>query len=355
MQKSVVKKSIAREWADAAMFALVLASLMRWATFEAYAIPSSSMERSLLVGDYLFVSKMHYGPRTPGTPLQIPLTHQTIWGTNLPSYLDAIQLNSYRLPGFSEIKRNYAVVFNFPAEQRHPTDLKTHYIKRCVGVAGDTMAVRKGQVFLNGNATGNPELMQFKYLLATKRVLNESFFLDRDITDWYRTQAGYMVYISPEKARQMANLDFIKEVTRQMALPQEAEAGVFPQAPEQYTWNKDNFGPLYIPARGTTVAINLETLPLYEKVILNYEHNEQAEVLNGKLYINGKETSQYTFKQNYYFMMGDNRDNSLDSRYWGFVPEDHIVGKALFVWLSVDPNGKFLDKIRWNHIFSMIE
>ena len=354
-QQPTPKKSLAREWADAVMFALVFASLIRWATFEAYAIPSSSMEKSLLVGDYLFVSKLHYGPRTPGTPLQVPLTHQTVWGTRLPSYSDAIQLSTYRLPGFSEVKRNDAVVFNFPAEQGHPPDLKTYYIKRCIGVAGDTVAIKRGQVYINGTVTDNPKDMQFRYLMTTDRVLHENFFTDRDITDNYRTREGYMVHVSPEKARQLASLGFIKKITRQSASPQMAEAGVFPHAPDLYKWNKDNFGPLYIPAQGMTVAITPETLPLYEKVILEYEHNEHAEVLDGKLYIDGREADQYTFKQGYYFMMGDNRDNSLDSRYWGFVPEDHLVGKAVFVWMSVDPQGKFLDKIRWSHLFSRID
>ncbi|WP_317168207.1 signal peptidase I [Pontibacter pamirensis] len=157
------KKSLAREWGDAIMFAVVFASIIRWATFEAYAIPTSSMEKSLLVGDYLFVSKLHYGSRTPGTPLQVPLTHQTIWGTDIPSYSDAIQLKTFRLPGFSEVKNNDAVVFNYPAEEARPTDLKTYYIKRCVGVAGDSIAIQNTQVYINGKALENSEERQFSY------------------------------------------------------------------------------------------------------------------------------------------------------------------------------------------------
>ncbi|WP_317164384.1 signal peptidase I [Pontibacter russatus] len=354
-QRPKEKKSPAREWADAVMFAVVFASLIRWATFEAYAIPTPSMEKSLLVGDFLFVSKLHYGPRTPMTPLQVPLTHQTIWGTGIPSYSDAIQLNPYRLPGFSEVKKNDAVVFNFPAEKGHPLDLKTYYIKRCIGVAGDSVAIRQGQVYINGRAATKPDGLQFSYLLKTDRVLNESFFSDRDITDSYRTPEGYIVHICPEKAQQLAGLDFIREVKRQLAAPQEAEAGIFPQAPDLYKWNKDNYGPIYIPQEGATVAITPQTLPFYEKVILEYEHNENAEVRDGKLYIDGQEANAYTFKQDYYFMMGDNRHNSLDSRYWGYVPADHIVGKAVMIWMSLDPNGKLLDRVRWDRVFSSID
>lgn len=338
------------------MFAVVFATLFRWATFEAYAIPSSSMEKSLLVGDYLFVSKLHYGPRTPITPLQLPLTHQKIWGTGLASYTDALELPAFRLPGFSEIQHNDPVVFNFPAEEGHPADLKTHYIKRCVGLAGDSVAVRGGQVYVNGSAAGNPADMQYSYWLATDRMLNENFFRSRNISEAFPAQGGYVVYTSPAKAKALAALDFIKEARLLQAQPGQAEAGVFPQVPGKYNWSKDNFGPLYVPKAGATVAITPQSLPLYEKVILEYEHNDNAEIRDGKLFIDGTEAKQYTFKQNYYFMMGDNRHNSLDSRYWGYVPEDHIVGKAVFVWMSLDPAGEgLLQSIRWNRLLQVIE
>jgi signal peptidase I len=348
------KKTIAREWGDALMFAVVVSTLVRWATFEAYAIPSSSMEKSLLVGDRIFVSKLHYGSRTPITPLQVPLTHQTIWGTDIAAYSDAIKLESYRLPGFSHIKRNDAVVFNYPLED-HPTDQRTHYIKRCVGLAGDSVAIREMQVYINGKPTEAPKERQYRYALVTDRLLSNKYFADRDITDVYRDQNGYMAYISPEKAAALASLDFVKEIKLQKALPGEADSGVFPHAPNLYPWNQDNFGPLYIPKAGATIAITPATLPLYEKIILDYEYNTNAAVRGGKLYIDGKEATQYTFKQNYYFMMGDNRHNSLDSRYWGFVPEDHVVGKAIFVWMSANPEGSFLSSIRWNRLFDTVE
>ncbi|MFD2999265.1 signal peptidase I [Pontibacter toksunensis] len=353
--KSPVKKSLAREWGDAIMFAVVFASIIRWATFEAYAIPTPSMEKSLLVGDYLFVSKLHYGSRTPATPLQVPLTHQTIWGTEIPSYSNALQLKSFRLPGFSEIKYNDAVVFNYPVEEGRPLDLKTYYIKRCVGLAGDTISIRDTQIYINGKVMVNPGERQFAYFLKTDRVLNDSFFRERDITETHQTPDGYVILTSPAKAQQLASIDFIQEVTQKKELLGVAGAGIFPHAPERYKWNEDNFGPLYLPEKGATVAITPKTLPLYQKVILEYEQNEKAEVQNGKLYLNGNEVKQYTFKQNYYFMMGDNRHNSLDSRYWGFVPEDHVVGKAVFVWMSVYADGDgLLDKVRWNRLFSAI-
>lgn len=349
------QKSSTREWADAVMFAVVFATLIRWSTFEAFAIPSSSMEKSLLTGDFLFVSKLHYGSRTPITPVQVPLTHQTIWGTNIPSYSNIIQLPYYRLPGFSEVKHNDPVVFNHPGERDRPIDLKTNLIKRCVGVAGDTISIREKQVYINGQVTENPNNLQFSYFIKTENYLNAKFFHKQDITDIYPTQGGYYVHTTPAKAAAMRSVGFIKEVKLLEALPSEAEPGIFPQEPGTYAWNKDNFGPLYIPRAGATIAITKETLPLYKKVILTYEHNADAKIKQDKLYINGQEVAGYTFKQNYYFMMGDNRHNSEDSRYWGFVPEEYLVGKAVFVWLSVDSSANFYDQIRWRRLFHTVK
>ncbi|GHA57825.1 signal peptidase I [Pontibacter akesuensis] len=351
------KKSFAREWGDAILFAVVAASLIRWATFEAYTIPTPSMEKSLLVGDFLFVSKLHYGPRTPITPLQVPLTHQTIWGTNIPSYSEAIQLEPHRLPGFSEVKRNDVVVFNYPTEDYHPADLRTNYIKRAIGLPGDSLQIKDLQVYIDGKPIENPEKLQYRYILVPEMQLSQKFFQDRNINlDGVQLiEGGYMVDATPELAKEMAALDFMKEVILYKDIPGNAEAAVFPQIPSRLKWNKDNYGPIYIPQEGATVNITGESLPFYERVILKYERNENAEVRDGKLFINGKEVTQYTFKQDYYFMMGDNRHNSLDSRYWGFVPEDHIVGKAVMIWMSTNPEGGLFDKIRWSRLFNTIK
>ncbi|GGK56128.1 signal peptidase I [Rufibacter glacialis] len=348
------KKSALREWADAMVFAVVCATFIRWLTFEAFAIPSSSMEKSVLTGDYILVSKLHYGSRTPITPLQVPLTHQTLWGTQLPSFSDLVQLPYHRLPGFSEIQRNDAVVFNHPEETTRPIDLKTYLIKLCIGLPGDSLAIRNKQVYLNGTPAPRGANFQFSYYIKTDGYVQEKFFRKQGITEVYPAQGGYYLHTLPQTADQLRTFDFIKEVVLLEALPGEADPRVFPQAPATYAWNQDNLGPLYIPRAGATVAITPRTLPLYEKVIRVYEHNPDLEVKNGRLYRQGKEITRYTFQQNYYFMMGDNRDNSHDSRFWGFVPEEYVVGKAMLVWLSTDSSTHFLDKIRWQRLFSRV-
>lgn len=346
-----------REWGESILFAVVAATIIRWATFEAYTIPTPSMEKSLLVGDFLFVSKLHYGSRTPITPLQVPLTHQFIWGTSIPSYLDWIKLPSYRLPGFSEVKKGDCVVFNWPADEGYPTDLKTNYIKRCVATAGDTISMKDLQVYINGRPVDNPKKMQYDYFVETTEIISERTFkkLGIDANDTRFIGNGYWMFATQEAIDEISKFPFVKKVEIQKDTMGHADPRIYPSHPEQFAWNVDNFGPLVLPTKGMSIAVDSTTLAIYETVIRKYEGNEKVEINGGKLLINGAEVKNYTFKQNYYFMMGDNRHNSLDSRYWGFVPEDHIVGKAVFIWLSLDYSGGLAEKIRWKRLFSVVK
>ena len=353
------KKSPLKEWWDAIVFAVVAATLIRWIFMEAFTIPTPSMEKSLLVGDYLFVSKISYGSRTPKTPLQIPLTHGKIWGTDIPSYTDLIQLPQFRLPGFSDVERNDVVVFNWPAEGPDiPLDLKTHYIKRCVAVPGDELEIRNMQVYINGEPFDNPPDMQYRYFVATDESLNERFFQRYDIAlaEVAKVGGGYWMQTRPDTAEKIKALDFVKDVIV-AAMPEDRpEPRIFPNDPMLFPWNTDHFGPLSIPGEGTTIQMDSSNVALYGSTIRDYEDHDGVAIRDYKLIIDGQEISEYTFGQNYYFMMGDNRHNSEDSRFWGFVPENHVVGKALFIWLSVDPEYGFsLSKIRWSRLFNLID
>jgi signal peptidase I len=351
-----VKKTPGQEWTDAILFAVIAATLIRWALLEAFTIPTPSMEKSLLVGDYLFVSKVNYGPRTPKTPLQVPFTHQKIWGTNIPSYSTLIQLPQYRLPGLQKVKNYDVVVFNWPPEEEYPTDLKTNYIKRCMGIAGDTLQVKDLQVYINGKPAVNPPKMQFRYLVKTADVLSKNFFKKLDITDYQPLMNDeYFIYTTDETAEKLKSMDGIKQVVLSKRPAGEAEPRIFPNS-SKFIWNEDNFGPLWIPKKGATIKMDSNNIILYGTTISKYENLDNASVEGDKLMIDGKEVKEYTFKQDYFFMMGDNRHNSLDSRYWGFVPEDHIVGKALFIWLSIDKDPEhFYNTIRWKRLFNIIK
>ncbi|OON69695.1 signal peptidase I [Hymenobacter sp. CRA2] len=367
-------KGFWREWGDAILFAVVAATLIRWATFEAYTIPTPSMEHSLLVGDYLFVSKLHYGPRTPQTPLQIPLTHQTLWGTGIKSYSDLIQLPSFRLPGFSEVKAGDVVVFNVPFEDQHPADLRTNYIKRCVAVAGDVLEIRDQEVFINGKSQGTPAESQTRYYLQVTEPVRPKIFQEHGVVDYNSpdgapqmgylpTGPAYMVDMTATTAAFFKQQPYIKAVVPDKSAAGQAELEVFPNNPDYphstptqlVNWNRDNYGPLQLPKKGQTVQLTAQNIPIYQKIILRYEHNEGITFENGQILQNGKPLTSYTFKQDYYFMMGDNRHDSLDSRYWGFVPADHIVGKAVLIWMSVDPNAGASGKIRWSRLFNTID
>jgi signal peptidase I len=373
-------KSKLREWWDAILFAVIAATLIRWLIMEAYTIPTPSMENSLLVGDFLFVSKFHYGTRTTTTPLQVPLTHQKIWFTNLPSYSKAIKLPQYRLPGLTQVKREDVVVFNVPPKALnenidYPVDLKTNYIKRCVGIPGDSLMIRNKQVFANGAPLTNPPDMQLSYQVVSSSAISDRNLekLDlgpEDIETGSHQQDGtvyYEMWLTREKADEMKALPYIKSVVEKEDNPAMDSRGILPYNSLYFigdhfrdttrltNWTANNFGPLWIPKEGATIQINKLTLALYGTTIALYDHNQDVKIEGDKLIIDGQEVKEYTFKQNYYFMMGDNRHNSLDSRYWGFVPEDHIVGKAFFIWLSLDKNAGALNKIRWSRFFKLIK
>jgi signal peptidase I len=383
-----VQKSAFREWIDSIVFAVVAATLIRFFFFEAYTIPTPSMESSLMVGDFLFVSKMHYGVRTPKTPLQVPLTHQKIWGTDLPSYSTLLDLPIKRLPGFSEVKQGDAVVFNVPnylPDGDAPVDLRTYYIKRCIGTPGNTLEIRDTQVFINGKPMENPARMQHEYLLKVKETLNDEFFDNYDITNgvdatgqpnfnWQEVQltsqdssiVGLHDYVvntyssNIEEFKKLKSFVSVEILKAPKGTPDgedsmtkdDASTAMFGKS---YVWNKDNYGPLLIPKEGSTIQLDSINVDKYKYVIKYYEGNKDVVIDGYTIKIDGKIIKSYTFKQDYYFMMGDNRHHSADSRYWGFVPADHVVGKAVFVWMSLDPNKSWFSKIRWSRLFRFVE
>jgi signal peptidase I len=355
------------EWRDSIVFAVVVATLFRWSFVEAFVVPTPSMENTILVGDYLFVSKFHYGARTPRTPLQIPLTHQRIWGTQIPSYLDWIQLPSYRLPGLRDVERGEPVVFNIPPLVlndgiERPIDLKTYYVKRCVAIAGDRFEIRNKQIIVNGEPLHKPAYMKFSYLVTANDDIHQRHLdkLQLSTDDYYylgRTAEDRVVYkmlLTRGQRNEIGALPFIASVSEDYTTDDGGDSNIFPLT-KSTLWNGDNYGPLIIPKAGMRMMVNDSTLSTYGEMIRLYEENESVLMNGADLIINGKKIDEYTFKQDYYFMMGDNRHNSLDSRYWGFVPENHILGKPLFRWMSIDSEADLLYKIRWNRIFTLVE
>ncbi|RVU01527.1 signal peptidase I [Mucilaginibacter limnophilus] len=347
------KRSATREWVDAIIFAVIAATLIRTLFIEAYTIPTPSMERSLLVGDFLFVSKVNYGARTPMTPIAFPFAHHTMPILGTKAYWDGIKLPYYRLPGLSDIKKGDVVVFNYPMEADspyyRPVDKRENYIKRCQGTPGDTLSVVDAQVFINGKAAENPPEGQIDYAINPSDASINPAILDELKVSYYDSRGiPTMTAAAAQKLRTYSN---IKSVTPLIAAKNEVDPmyPVFPNDPH-FQWNADNYGPVIVPKKGWTVKLDSLTLPIYKRAIEVYEGNK-LEVNGNQITINGKRTNSYTFKMNYYWMMGDNRHNSLDSRFWGFVPEDHIVGKALFIWMSWDSEASFFNKIRWSRLF----
>ena len=370
------KKGPIREWIDAIVFAAGAAILIRTFLVEAFMIPTASMERSLMVGDFLFVSKFHYGTRLPMAPLSFPFVHNTLPLSNTRSWLGWPRLPYLRLPGFMDVERNDVVVFNYPADDINPTNprlgpvdipsLKENYIKRCVAVPGDRFEIRQGQVYIDGQVGWNPPELQNSYTITTGKegfnelVLKEYGF--RPLGDRNQNymplgtsgpgQMDYIFYMPTYLADTFATWPFVKNVRRTVERMLDAQdprmADYFGFDVHRYGWSLDNFGPLVVPKKGEPLALTPENLTFYVRVIEAYE-GHQVELRDSTIYIDGQPATSFTPALNYYFMMGDNRYNSQDSRYWGFVPEDHIVGKPLFVFFSRE-NG-----IRWNRIFKAIE
>mgnify|MGYP002600397734 FL=1 len=401
------------DWIDDIIFALVAVYFINLFIFQNYQIPSSSLEKSLLVGDYLFVSKVSYGPRVPNTPLSFPLVQNTLPILNCKSYLDWPSWDYKRVAGLGQIQRNDIVVFNFPAGDTvatlqqnpdyytlvqmygreavrmnkqsfgeiiyRPVDKRENYVKRCVGLPGDSLSIRNNQVYINGKAAQNPKNMQLNYFVETETPLTETMF-----RNWGVSRDDYMPYGQPCTVTDPETLSFLgfqpnangaynlvyrfpmteAMVAQVKKLPSVKKVIVEPEIiggtmyyPVDYDngWTRDNYGPIWIPKRGATIELTPENLALYRRCIKNYEHNELEEK-DGVVYINGEKATTYTFQYDYYWMMGDNRHNSADSRSWGFVPEDHIVGKPIMIWLSLDKDRSLIDGgIRWNRLFRWVD
>jgi signal peptidase I len=383
-EKPKKKKSLVREWVDAAVFAIVAATIIRTFFVEAYTIPTGSMEGTLLVNDYLFVSKTAYGARIPMTPLSFPLVHNTMPITGGKSYSESVQWKYRRLPGFGDVERYDVVVFNYPAGDTvalevqqekdyysllreynynrelvngsytivtRPVDKKENYIKRCIGIPGDKIQIVNGVVYVNDKPAPAFPHSKMTYEVQTKGQGFSTEFLEENHIEIFGSNGvTYLMNLANEQ------IDMIRKQPHVVALrPSILPAGntqdwAFPQDPVNFRGNnRDNFQAFVVPKKGATVTLTPQNISFYRRIIFNYEKNSLEE-RGGKFIINGKETNTYTFKMNYYWMMGDNRHNSLDSRYWGFVPEDHIVGKAWFVWLSYGNDG-----MRWSRLFRGIK
>lgn len=409
-------------WVDALVFALVAAYFINLFFFQNYVIPSSSLEKSLLTGDYLFVSKVSYGPRIPETPLTMPLTQHTMPVINTKSYIEWPQWDYRRVKGLGKVQLNDIVVFNYPAgdtiltEEKYqandyyamvysfgqqiyqsqmpnpitpdslspqqqldyfnmlynigrnyivnnpneygsidhrPTDRRENYVKRCVGLPGQTLQIKNRIVYLDGKANKEPENVQYTYYVKLKADLPDDLLKELGISGedlLSLNQNGYM----PLTKKAVKVLSARKDLVASIRLNTDAATGEVYPLNAVTGWTRDNYGPIWIPKKGETVQLTLKNIALYERPIRVYEHN-QLDIRNGKIYINGREAHSYTFKMDYYWMMGDNRHNSADSRYWGFVPEDHIVGKPIFIWWSSDPDRRGFSGIRWNRLFRWVD
>ncbi|GAB7257300.1 signal peptidase I [Polaribacter sp. OB-PA-B3] len=419
--RSLKPRSELGEWVSSITFAIIAATLVHTYFMQPFTIPTSSLEKSLLVGDYLFVSKFHYGARVPSTVIAAPMVHDSLPLVGTASYLKKPQLPYTRLPGLQSIKNNDIVCFNWPTDSLatmwgdtsgkftyKPVDKKTNYVKRAVGIAGDSLELRDGYVYINGKKNVLPyrAKIQFYYTYEAKNDIDANsfpkFLIKKEKTGVYRILSEYWnnskiqkaikengnlskigadsLYtevaggINPNFARRLKmesvankiNINLTQdEVERLRKLPQtvavtkinyDADNAIFPHV-ESNNWSQDNFGPIYIPKAGATVKLDAKSLPYYEQIIKNYENNDLT-FAGDDIFINGKKADTYTFKQDYYWLMGDNRHNSLDARYWGYVPFDHVLGKPVMIWWSWDANaasfGEKIKSIRWNRLFTTV-
>lgn len=377
-------------WVDAVVWAVVAASLLHIFVFQLYKVPTSSMEKTILIGDYLYVSKITYGPQVPNTPLSMPFVFNTMpFSTTAKSYSEAIKWDYHRLKGLQPVRRNDVVVFNYPAgdsvlmpkrmvppsalsyydalrsyeatygaeEGRsrlnmdyevvaRPVDKRENYIKRCTAIPGDTIEIRNRVLFVNGEEAYRPQTMQHIYLLETTAPLSDYMFLKYGVTEYGGSMPYYYAAMTESAAEKMRMVHSIASI--RPYINGDISSDIFPND-AKIAWSCDNFGPLTIPSKGSTVALTPENLPMYRRIIEQYEQHK-LELKDGVIYIDGEAVSTYTFAMDYYWMMGDNRHNSADSRFWGFVPEDHIVGKAQFIIFSKGDDG-----IRWDRLFKKIE
>ncbi|MFT5231756.1 MAG: signal peptidase I [Candidatus Azotimanducaceae bacterium] len=392
--RSLQPGSAAGEWISSILFAVVAATIVHTYVMQPFTIPTSSLEKTLLVGDFLFVSKFHYGARTPMTPIAFPMVHDTIPVAGVKSYSDEPQIPYFRFPGFQKIKHNDIVVFNWPVDTlvdinprtmrgsvQKPIDKKSNYVKRCVGLPGDSLEVRDGRVFINGKPNVLPERakLQFAYKIFSKKILVKKdpqgnflnqpnqYFSDRyNVSDMYATaldrETGvytYTAHLTDKAFELIKKHPDVLDVLSARSTKDERGVGLFPND-ISYSFTNDFFGPIYIPEAGKTVEINIESIPFYKRIIEVYEGTEMG--IDNKITQNGTEVllngtliKDYTFKMDYYWLMGDNRNNSQDARSWGYVPFNHVVGKPVLVWMSWDGNAKgFANKVRWERLFTTV-
>lgn len=378
VDRDLKPRTEAGEWISSILFAVIAATIVHTYFMQPFTIPTSSLEKTLLVGDFLFVSKFHYGARVPKTAVAFPMVHDTIPVLGIKSYLNKPQIPYLRFPGFEEIERNDIVVFNWPVDTvrkffdrsgKHydkPIDKKSNYVKRAVGVPGDSLSVVDGYVHINGEQLELPDRAkpQFSYIGKTKGNRFDPYNLYKlyDITDGfgYLENNGFFIQsLSEESLERFKNHPNVASIERYVDSAGVKKASLFPNDGKR-NWNNDNLGPIYIPKKGVTVDITPESMAYYKEIIETYEGSEwgidnKLQVNGTQVLLNGQPIDSYTFNQDYYWMMGDNRNNSEDSRIWGYVPANHIVGKPVFIWLSWDSNASGFNKIRWDRVFTTVK